>query len=113
MAARKDGPFLTKGIQMKSSLSIAERFVLSLDHAASEPCGAIIKTKRNWERFESQCVEKRYIRADDRGAIDPSVVWRFKDNSMVFIDNPNQRCFRMIVRVVTLNDLNPETWDWK
>lgn len=98
---------------MKQSLSIAERFVLSLDHAESEPCGAIVKTKRNWDRFESQVKERRYIRADDRGAIDPSVVWRFKDDSMVYIDNPRQICFRTCVRVVTLNDLNPKTWDWK
>lgn len=98
---------------MKSTLSIAERFVIGLDHASSEPCGAIIKTKQNWVRFESQVIEKRYIRADDRGALDPSVVWKFKDSSMVYIDNPKQVCFRMIARVVTLNDLNPDTWDWK
>lgn len=94
-------------------MTIANQFLNAVMHATYDRNGKLNKTNKNWFRFERKRVERHIINGDDRGVIDPSEVWVFEDGSMVHIDNPRQVCFTAGLYVVTKNEINPETWDWR
>ena len=94
-------------------MTVANQFANAVAYASYDRNGKLEQTNKNWFRFECKRIERHIIHGDDRGALDPSEVWVFKDGSMVHIDNPRQVCFPVRLSACTMADINPETWDWK